>query len=347
MQGGLEIAGLSPVVIPVFVSHLGCRHQCIFCDQRQFSDPVSPEDIPAVIEKFLAGCRSPHERKRLIAFYGGSFTGIDSALFERYLAQARLLVENGTVHGIKASTRPDMVTEELMERCREAGFVEMEIGAQSMDDKVLRASLRGHGPADTSKAARIVRDSGMKLIIQIMPGLPGEDRESYRQTIEEVLRMRPDGVRIYPAVVLVGTPLESLYRKGAYRPLDLEEAVLRSLYGYARFSEAGCTVLRMGLPPLDELHLAAGPYHPSFGFLVRAKAYKIMATILMEKFGSLLELVVHPHEASELVGFKRENVKSLGFSYSFDDRLPRECLQVRNTSERGCLQPKDIIEYIL
>lgn len=347
MQGGLEIAELSPIVIPVFVSHLGCSHQCIFCDQRQFSDPVSPEEIPAVAEKFLAGCRNPHERKRLIAFYGGSFTGIDRSLFERYLAQAHRLVENGTVHGIKASTRPDMVTEELIARCREAGFVEMEIGAQSMDDKVLQACLRGHSPADTFKAARIIRDSGVKLGIQIMPGLPGEDRESYKRTIEEVLRMRPDGVRIYPTVVIVGTALERLYRMGAYHPLDLEEAVVRSLYGYVRFSEAGCTVLRMGLPPLDALHMAAGPYHPSFGFLVKARAYKIMAMILMEKFGSLIELVVHPYEVSELVGFKRENVDNLGFSYSLDDRLPRECLQARNTSERGCLQPKDIIEYIL
>jgi len=347
VQGGLEIAGLSPLIIPVFVSHLGCSHRCVFCDQRQFSEPVAPEEIPAVVGKFLAGCRSPHERKRLIAFYGGSFTGIDRSLFERYLAQASLLVKNGTVHGIKASTRPDMVTEDVIARCREAGFVEMEIGAQSMDDAVLKASLRGHSASDTSKAARIVRGSGIRLGIQIMPGLPGESRESYKRTVEEVLRMRPDGVRIYPTVVLAGTPLERLYREGAYQPLELEEAVLRSLYGYVRFSEAGCTVLRMGLPPVDALNIAAGPYHPSFGFLVKARAYKVMGMRLMEKLGRDVEFVVHPNEVSELIGFKRENVDKMGFSYSSDDRLPREYLLARNTSERGCLQPKDIIEYIL
>jgi len=347
VQGGIEIPELSPIVVPVFVSHLGCPHRCVFCDQTQFADPVAPKDVSKVVSAFISSCREPHRRRRLIAFYGGSFTGIESRLLERYLDEASVLVKTGVVHGIKASTRPDLVTPEVLDRCRDAGFVEMEIGAQSMDDSVLQASRRGHCASDTVRAAGLIRTSGMKLGIQIMPGLPGEDRESFRRTIDDVLRMKPDHVRLYPTVVMRGTALERRYRAGKYAPLDLEEAVLRCLYGYARFSEAGCTVLRMGLPPSRYRDIVAGPYHPSFGFLVRARACRIMAGMLMERFGSPLELEVNPAGISELLGYQNENIGELRFFYSFNDRLPRGYVQARNAVERGCLQLKDIIEYIL
>lgn len=347
MQGGIEIAELSPIVIPVFVSHLGCPHRCIFCDQRQFSEPVFPEDVPDLVHAFIKGCSRPDERKRIIAFYGGSFTGIDSLLFERYLEEAHELVHAGIVHGIKASTRPDMVTDDRISMCRKAGFVEMEVGAQSLDDSVLNASRRGHGSEDTVKAAYIIKEAGMRLGIQIMPGLPGEDRESYRHTVEEVVSLQPDVIRIYPTVVIEGTALEGLYRCGDYTPLDLEEAVERCLFGYIRFSQIGCRVLRMGLPQPESVRIVAGPRHPSFGFLVKAKAYRIMAGILMERYGNDVQFEIHPLDIPELLGYKRENVKDLCFSYSFDHRLPRGYIRVKGESERGCLQPKDIIEYIL
>lgn len=347
MQGGIEITGLSPIVIPVFVSHLGCPHQCIFCDQTQFSEPVAPEQIPGIVSTFIAGCRDPHLRRRVIAFYGGSFTGIAPRLFDRYLAEAGRLVEQGVVHGIKASTRPDMITPELLARCRGAGFVEMEIGVQSMDDRVLRASRRGHSASDAVRAAQAVLDSGMKLGIQLMPGLPGEDRESFRRTVDEVVRLRPDHVRLYPAVVVKGTEMERMYQAGEYAPLDLNEAVRRCLYGYARFSQEGCRVLRMGLPPSRALQVTAGPYHPAFGFLVKARGYRVMAGVLKERFGGELDLEVHPDSVPELIGYQKENIDELGFIYSFDERLPRDYVQVRGAVERGCLQLKDIIEYIL
>ncbi len=308
---------------------------------------MPPEDIPRLVHGFIAGSRDADRRKRLIAFYGGSFTGIEESLFDRYLEEARQLVEAGVVHGVKASTRPDLVTPERVERCRQAGFTELELGAQSMDDAVLASSRRGHDSSDTIRAARLVHDSGMGLVLQIMPGLPGEDRASFIRTVEEVSRLAPDGVRIYPTVVLKGTPLERLYLNGEYQPLTLEEAVLRSLYGYARLSGAGCAVLRMGLPPLDAGNVTAGPHHPSFGFLVKARAFRIMAEALMERFGHGVELMVNPADLPELLGFRGENRKDLGFSFSYNDYLPRGYVQVQGPAERGCLQPKDIIEYIL
>jgi histone acetyltransferase (RNA polymerase elongator complex component) len=307
---------------------------------------VPPEDIPGVVERFLAGCRNPGERKRLIAFYGGSFTGIEEPLFERYLAAAQELVRTDVVHGAKASTRPDLVTPGLIERCSRAGFVEMELGAQSMDDAVLSACRRGHDSGDTVRAARMVRAAGMGLVVQIMPGLPGESRESFKSTVNEVARLEPDGVRIYPTVVLKGTALERLYLSGAYTPLTLEEAIERALFGFVRFSLTGSAVLRMGLPPVDPAHVAAGPHHPSFGFLVKARAFRVMASVLMERFGSGVELEVHPDDISELLGHKSENRKDLGFSFSLNEYLPKGYVRAKGASERGCLQPKDIIEYI-
>lgn len=347
MQGGPEIPGLSPVVIPVFVSHLGCPHRCVFCDQTQFSPPEAPDRIPGLVSNFLAGCRRPGERRRILAFYGGSFTGVEPSLLEGYLREARRLVEEGVIHGVKASTRPDMISQETLERCREAGFVEMEIGVQSMDDEVLRASRRGHGASEVIRAARLVRARGLKLGIQLMPGLPGEDRPSFVRTVQEAMLLEPDHVRLYPAVVLEGTALERAYRCGEYAPLDLDEAILRCLHGYARFTGAGCRVLRMGLPPSENLAVAAGPYHPCFGFLVKARGYRIMASVLGQRFGKDLHLEVNPGSVPELLGYKVENIQEMGFAYSFDPRLPRDYVKARGTSERGCLQLKDIIEYIL
>jgi len=303
--------------------------------------------VSELVRNFIASCSNPDKRRRLVAFYGGSFTGIAPDLLEQYLEEAELLLKEGLIHGIKASTRPDMVSAEILARLKKAGFVELEIGAQSMDDRVLDAAKRGHGAEHTVQAAGLVKASGLKLGIQIMPGLPGEDRESFRRTVDAVVRLQPDCARIYPAVVMEGTGLLRLYEHGRYLPLELDEAVSRSLYAYIRLTQAGCRVLRMGLPPSQRLRIAAGPYHESFGFLVKAKAYRIMAQRLMQASGRDTHLLVHPHDVSELLGYRRNTVKTLRFSYSFQENLPRGYVEVKGAAESGCLQLKDIIEYIL
>ncbi len=143
MQGGIKIAGLSPIVIPVFVSNLGCPHRCIFCDQRQNAQAMSPEHVVAHVGEFLSHCKSPGDRRRILAFFGGSFTGIDHDLLEGYLEVTRTLIAQGIIHSAKASTRPDMVSVDKLGRLAQAGFDELEIGIQSMDDVVLEASVEG------------------------------------------------------------------------------------------------------------------------------------------------------------------------------------------------------------
>ncbi|HVN70774.1 MAG TPA: radical SAM protein [Desulfomonilia bacterium] len=348
MQGGIEIAGLSPLVIPVFVSNLGCPHRCVFCDQRQFATPMPPETIRAYADEFISGCRPKGARRCILGFFGGSFTGIDDNLFENYLDVTRSLIEQGMIQGAKASTRPDMVSKDIVRRLRESGFEELEIGIQSMDERVLEASSRGHSRDDAVRACKMVKDSGMRLGVQLMPGLPGEDSPSFKQTVDALAELHPDTARIYPTTVLAGTGLEVLYNNGGYRPLSLEEAVKRALYAAIVLEGLGCTILRMGLPQSPGLRVIAGPYHPSFGFLVRAFGYRMMAQRMVDELGDGCELQVHSRDIPELIGYRRSTLEDLRFSYSFNDALPRGYIRAYDASrESACIQLQDILEYIL
>ncbi len=345
-----------PVVIPVYVSNLGCPHRCVFCDQTQYSLPIPPEGIKDYALSFINGCREGQERQRILAFYGGSFTGIEEGLFNSYLEAGNRLLQEGVIHGLKASTRPDMVDEKTLLKLKEAGFFELEIGAQSMDDRVLSASKRGHTGEDTRKAAGLIRASGLKLGIQIMPGLPGEDKESFINTVENVCKMKPDTARIYPTVVVKGTRLESMYQSGIFHPLTLDAAVRMALYAYIRLKAAGARILRTGVP-LQGLNVAAGPAHPSFGFLIRSLAFKLMVQKALErvndgapsgsKTGDAAMVCVNPHDLQELIGYRRENITTLRFGYTLDDLVPRGQIIIRSGKESACFSFEDILNHII
>jgi histone acetyltransferase (RNA polymerase elongator complex component) len=345
-----------PIVIPVYVSNLGCPYRCVFCDQTQYSEPIPPESISNYALKFITGCRMPKERHRILAFYGGSFTGIEDGLFNSYLNAGNRLIKEGLIHGLKASTRPDMVDEEHLSRLKEAGFVELEIGAQSMDDVVLAASMRGHTADDTKKAANLIKASGLKLGIQIMPGLPGEDKESFIRTVHGVCELKSDTARIYPTVVVKGTKLESMYADGIFQPLSLDAAVQMALYAYIRLKFAGAEILRMGVP-VEGLNVIAGPVHQSFGFLVKSHAYKLMVQKALDKFniaglldsGTSRNVVVNvnPHDLQELIGYKRENITKFGFGYTADSSLPRNKIIVHFGKESACFKFEDILNHII
>ncbi len=308
---------------------------------------MPPERVAEVVQSFLAHCRDAALRPRLLAFYGGSFTGLDDEKLERYLAVAASLVRDGVVHGLKASTRPDMVDEERLVRLRQAGFVELELGAQSFDDDVLSLSRRGHTAADTLKSADLIRQAGLRLGLQLMPGLPGEDRASLRASVDKACGLAPGTARIYPTVVLSGTELEAWHVAGDYHPLGLDEALERSLYAYLRLKASGALILRVGLPPVAPGHLRAGPYHPAFGFLLRARAYRMLAQSALAQMDPGCALRVHPHDATELLGHRRENQHALGFELAPDMTLGRGCLGYVRHGESACLCFDDIINNIL
>jgi histone acetyltransferase (RNA polymerase elongator complex component) len=308
---------------------------------------MPPEAIPEAVKNFIAGSSHANERKKIIAFYGGSFTGLDNTLLEKYLNTALSLKNQGVVDSIKASTRPDMISQPILDKLIHAGFEELELGAQSMDDKVLNASKRGHTSIDTIKAASLIKESGLKLGLQIMPGLPGEDRDSFKHTIDAIVALKPDTVRIYPTVVIQGTALEDMYKKGKYQPLDLDEAVRRSLYAFIRFRQCNANILRIGIPIAGNINIVAGPTHPSFGFLVRAKAYCFMAKSAIDSYGPETIMHVNPKNLSELLGLKREALHELNFSYQSDPSVEEDSITIKSHSGHACLYFKDIIEHVL
>ncbi|MCX7615328.1 MAG: radical SAM protein, partial [Clostridiales bacterium] len=163
-------------IIPIFIPHLGCPHNCVFCNQRKIAGTLkspTPYEVRALIEKGLLVSGHPAE----IAFYGGSFTAIDTKLQESYLDTAYTFIKTGLVSNVRLSTRPDCIDDKTILRLKKYGVTTVELGAQSMDDGILKLSGRGHTKKDIIEASRKIKNSGMKLILQMMCGLPGDTRE--------------------------------------------------------------------------------------------------------------------------------------------------------------------------
>lgn len=312
------------ITIPIFIPHLGCRHRCIFCNQHaatgSYSHP-SVCDIDARVHAYLSHRKKSIDRIEL-AFFGGSFTGMDPENQKVYLAAARRHREEGNINGIRLSTRPDYISRESLTLLAEHGVTTIELGVQSLDDTVLGAARRGHSAADVFRAVDLITSFNFDFVIQLMPGLPGENRESAIKTAETAALLRPSAARIYPAVVLAGTGLEQLYRKGSYRPLSLDEAVELCRDIFLVFQMSNIPVIRMGLhpfPPGEACAVIAGPYHPAFGSLVRSRVRRQeMAERLLAMIASSgqtddgsLQLAIPEYNAADYIGNNKENMNYL------------------------------------
>ncbi len=304
-------------VIPVFVPHLGCPHQCVFCDQRRISGalrPARPEDVARAVEEGLA--RLKPGTCPALAFYGGSFTAIPLEEQKALLGAARPYLEAGKIRELRLSTRPDAIDGDILALLKAYGVRTVELGVQSMDGEVLRLSRRGHTPEDAVRAAKAVKDAGFELILQMMTGLPGDTPEKSLETARRFVELRPDGVRIYPTVVIRDTPLYDLWRAGAYREHTVEEATELCAALCDIFDGAGIPVIRLGLNPTDELThggAAAGAYHPALGELVLARRYLARERALLseEDGGREILFAVSPGRISAATGQKRDNIRIL------------------------------------
>lgn len=266
-------------ILPFFLPHYGCPHHCIFCDQGTItgSTPrISIERISADIAAFASSPlpSSVHPIRKEVAFYGSSFTAIPRHIQEAVLQPARQALDRNEIHGIRISTRPDACDAAALRLLKEYHVETVEVGVQSLDPEVLRRSGRGHGPEESSAAVTMLRDEGFITGVQLMPGLPGEDRASFDATVRTVLSLKPHLVRLYPALVLKGTPLESLYESGSYVPLSLDQAVELCKDAVIVLRRSGIKVIRCGLQPsaslMREGAVRAGPFHPAFGELVES-----------------------------------------------------------------------------
>jgi len=283
---------MSPLVIPVFISHQGCPHRCIFCDQHSITgltkpeeQPVTPDKVKKTVEEWLFRPRKEDKEGVQVAFYGGSFTGLPRQRQEELLGAVRPYIEAGQVESIRISTRPDYIDDSIVSFLKEFSVSIIELGIQSLDQQVLDASLRGHSVQQSEKAISLLKEKGITVGAQLMCGLPGDSTSRLMTTVKRVAALAPDFVRIYPVLVIRGSGLEKIYRDGMYRPLSLPRAVALSCRMKTVFDQHNIKVVRMGLQPSEELaeKVVAGPYHPAFGELVMSRNLFIKARRILRE----------------------------------------------------------------
>ncbi len=283
-------------IVPVFVPHLGCPNDCVFCNQRRISgslEPATAQDVKKAIDE--AAAVTPQGTRRQLAFYGGSFTAIPAPEQEALLGAARPYLEDGTIQSLRVSTRPDAIDSAALKRLRDYGVETIELGAQSMSEEVLALSGRGHSAADVRNAARLVKAAGFSLILQIMTGLPGSDDETDLATAREIAALAPDGVRVYPTVIVRDTALCDLWRAGEYKEHSVEDAVRVCARILPLFEQAGIPVIRLGLNPTEDLSggdAVAGAYHPALGELVRSRILLHRAEAIIERAAPQLSVTL-------------------------------------------------------
>lgn len=297
--------------ISIFVPHIGCPHKCSFCNQVHITGEKSRPTAGTVASAVdtAAASKNYNPETTEIAFFGGSFTAIDKAYRLELLGEAYKFVKAGKVCGIRISTRPDAIDREILEELKAHGVTAIELGAQSMDDEVLRLNHRGHTREAVDIASRLIKAHGFSLGLQMMTGLLGDTAEKSIYTAEKIAELKPDTVRIYPTIVLKNTYLGELYEAGEYIPQALEEAVKICGKILPIFEAEGIKVIRLGLHTIEDSAFLAGPWHPAFGELVESERYRLLAVETLKKQPKgKYNLYVNPKEISKLVGQHRSNI---------------------------------------
>jgi len=289
--------------VGVFIPHLGCPHRCTFCNQNTIADtalPIPPGKIAEIMPPKDAANTE-------LAFFGGSFTAIDRPLMTAYLEAGQAYVKRYGLRGMRLSTRPDAVNEEICNILLSYGVTTVELGAQSMDDAVLARCERGHTAEDIEKAAYCVKRAGLALVLQMMTGLPGDTDSGALATASRLAALKPSGVRIYPTLVLRGS---ALAKDESYRPQTLEEAVSLCKVLVELFDKAHIPVVKLGLHAEEGYasgELVAGPYHPAFRELVHGEIYLERAKAALAGLSGEVTLTVGKGRASQLAGQRSRN----------------------------------------
>ena len=331
------------VNVGLFVPHNGCPHQCSFCNQKAISghhEQVTPADVDRAAEIALG---NPDSRGGEIAFFGGSFTAIDRETMVSLLSAAHKYIADGSFRGIRISTRPDAIDEEICGILKRYGVTAVELGAQSMDDEVLRLNRRGHTTADIINASEMLKKHGFELGLQMMTGLYGSTDSESIETAKKIIALRPQTVRIYPTVVLENTPLAELYRQGEYKPQTVESAAEICAGLLLMFHEADITVIRTGLHSGGSVEggYIAGAYHPAFRELCEGRIYLKKALEFIEKNKTAkgnVEIHVSPKAVSQMTGQKKTNIiylQSLGYNAKViaDSKIPKYNVYIRNETK--------------
>ena len=336
--------------IPIFIPHLGCPNQCVFCNQKTISGQASfsLDDVKNQIEYALSTIVESSEVE--IAFFGGSFTGIDRELMISLLEIAYSYVENGKVKSIRCSTRPDYISEEVLVVLKKYGVKTIELGLQSVSESVLKLSKRGHNFSDEERACKLITDYGFVLVGQMMIGLPGSDLTSEIKTAKFRIKSGAESARIYPTVVFRDTELCTMTSEGRYTPLEIDDAVKRASVVLGMFIDAGVNVIRIGLQSNENLTsdetYVAGPNHVALGELVIGEYYfnKIVDIAQSNKLAqdSEIEIFVANGALSKAVGQNKINktrlnrmFKSVSFN-TLDSLVGYDILVDIKNGEKKC-----------
>lgn len=302
------------VTVPFFISHQGCPHTCVFCDQRIISGASGALPGGAeILAKVRQWSASAGDRKVEVAFFGGSFTSLKLELQAELLLPLQPLLSSGEIASIRLSTRPDCIDDYQIEWLKSLGVGIVELGIQSMDENVLAASGRGHTSAHSEAAIKCIRRHGLQVGAQLMPGLPGDTGRSSLRSLNQVIYAGTDFIRIYPTVVLRGTGLAVLYGAGKYSPLSLSQGVEICKVLLHRAIVAGLPVARIGLQAdegLNENSVLAGCWHPALGQIVASALYGDLIGRFTHP-GESVAIGCHPSRVSDVVGHKRTNMNSL------------------------------------
>ncbi len=305
--------------IPVFVPHKGCPHDCIFCNQRTITgthDEMTLQKAKTIIDDHLATIEKHNKNGTYlaeIAFFGGSFTAIEPKLLKELLSLAHSYVKSGRVAGLRCSTRPDCISDDIVSLCKEHSMKTIELGVQSADEEVLLLSNRGHTFSDVVKASEIIKNHGIGLGLQMMTGLPGDTPQKSICTAQKIAQLKPECVRIYPTLVMEGTGLYKMKKSGVYSPQSLDDAIHLCTKLVKIFEAQAITILRIGLQTTDGVNARAvqGPYHPAFAELVYSRLWreKIEEKIIAENISdTVFEIDAPQNKISQIIGHKKENL---------------------------------------
>ncbi|MGA1824877.1 MAG: elongator complex protein 3 [bacterium] len=308
-------------ILPFFIPHLGCPHQCVFCNQRSitgFREPIAVKEIEERIERFVNEDTNSSVSKE-VAYYGGSFTAMPEAIQKQLLEPAARAMRENKIKRIRISTRPDYIRSDALNLLKKYNVTLVELGIQSLDERVLKGSGRGHGRGVSLAAIDLLKKNGFEVGAQLMIGLPFDSYSKSIETAREIVKRRPDYVRIYPALVIKGTVLEKMYYNNEYSPMSLGDSINLCKQMAILFRDARIKLIRIGLHPDQELLkpglICAGPFHPAYGELVKSSmALDLLLSVIKQvenKEQGSMRIEVPFSDASIFIGQKKSNVKYL------------------------------------
>lgn len=318
-------------IIPIFVPHLGCPNSCTFCNQKTISGQskqVTAKDVRDTIEYYLSNFKDNNKYVE-VAFFGGSFTGIEEEVQEELLQAAFEYIKQKKVNSIRISTRPDYINKKILKRLKRYKVKTIELGVQSTNNYILSRCQRGHTFEDVKKASKLIRRKRFILGHQMMVGLPESTKLDEINTTKALIKLKPKIVRIYPVLVIKGTKLEDEYKNSEYIPLTVNQAVERCKEIVAMFNKKNIKVIRLGLqntntidePGHNESEVVAGPYHPAFRQLVESSMWYDSILDHIKQFNTkvkVVEIRANPININNIIGHKKENIKKLNEIYDVE-----------------------------